>query len=90
MNSKKIAQAPLCTKTSSKTHYKNTLITNTFYTDASKLDQNVGMSIIVTENTSTTYQLPPKYSIFTAETIAMYKAVQITMENKDTSHNNII
>lgn len=45
------------------------------YTDASKTNTGVGLAIIV-KNKKITYKLPPQASIFTAEGIAIYKAVK--------------
>jgi ribonuclease HI len=59
------------------------------YTDASKTDQNVGISII-TENSSSSYKLPPECSIYTAEALAIYKALQNIIINKETSHNKYL
>ncbi|KAL4144026.1 hypothetical protein QTP88_006263 [Uroleucon formosanum] len=59
------------------------------YTDASETDHNIGITI-VTENSTTSYKLPPKCSIYTAEAIAIYKAVQNNIINKETSHNKYL
>jgi hypothetical protein len=60
------------------------------YTDASKTDQYVGISI-VTEDSTTTFKLPPVCSIYTAEAIAIYKAIVQNMTiYKDSSLNKYI
>ncbi|KAF0769812.1 Uncharacterized protein FWK35_00001706 [Aphis craccivora] len=59
------------------------------YADVSKTDQNVGISII-TENSSSSYKLPPECSIYTAEALAIYKALQNITINKETSCNKYL
>jgi hypothetical protein len=59
------------------------------YTDASKSDQNVGISII-TENSSSSYKLPPECSIYTAEALAIFRVLQNIIINKETSHSKYL
>jgi hypothetical protein len=74
LNSKKKTQCPPYIKTCSITYCKN-IQTACIYTDASKTNDGVSLAMII-NNQTIAYKNPPQTSIFTAESMAIYKAVK--------------
>ncbi|XP_060843930.1 uncharacterized protein LOC132923934 [Rhopalosiphum padi] len=62
---------------------------NMFFTDASKTEKGVGIAIVHHE-TTIKYRLPKECSIFSAETIAVFKTIEFIQIQDKMSTNNLI